>query len=46
MAVEVTLKNGDTVTVNGHSSQSDLFLHVHERFRIFRSRLLFPFLDS
>lgn len=32
MAVEVTLKNGDTVTVNGHSSQSNLFLHVHERF--------------
>lgn len=46
MAVEVALKNGEIVTVNGHSSQSDRFLHVYERFRIFRSCLLFAFLGS
>ena len=32
MAVEVTLKNGEIVTVNGHSSQSNLFLYIYERF--------------
>lgn len=46
MAVEVALKNGEIVTVNGHSSQSNLFPHVYERFRIFRSRLLLAFLGS
>ena len=46
MAVEVTLKNGETVTVNGNSSQSNLPLHIYERFWILRSRLLFAFLGS
>jgi hypothetical protein len=32
MAVEVTLKNGEIVTVNGHSHLSNLSPHVYEGF--------------
>jgi hypothetical protein len=46
MAVEVTLKNGEIVTVNGYSLLPNLPLYVYEQFRIFRSRLLFAILGS